>query len=120
MPARCAPGTWSDSSPRLRLDTLLNAVIVRALLDDVVHIPLGAGARYPFVHVKDVSRALILALRTSVPGAGTFDVLRSRDVYPMSAVATHIAAITGATMRFSETAASRHEDQDSSHPPLVG
>lgn len=108
------------SSPRLRLDILLNAVIVRALVDDVVHIPLGTGAWYPFVHVKDVSRALILALRTSVSGAGTFEVLRPRDAHPMSAATAHISAITGATMRFSETPARRPEDPGSGHPPLPG
>ena len=85
------------SSPRLRLDTLFNALIGAALTHDEVDFIADGAREMPFVHVKDVSRALIVALQAVPEGGlgGCFDIV-SRDQWtPISDVARQATAITG-------------------------
>lgn len=90
-------------SPCMRLDTVLNGLVAHALVYGEAIAPGGGRTQRPFVHVRDVSRAInaVLRLPEHLAGRGQFEIVRRRDMATMAVVTAHIAAITGARISFS-------------------
>ena len=101
------------SSPRLRLDTLLNALIAAALTHDGVEFIADGALEMPFVHVKDVARALITAVRapSDVGRGGRYDVVNRDEWSRIRDAARQISAITGTPITLTSPASGPHASE---------
>lgn len=87
-------GTLFGLSPRMRFDLAINAMVKKALQNDVI-IVNGLGKQYrPFLHVRDASRSLMAVMDAapSVVSGETFNVGDERLNYQIDALAQTIAS----------------------------
>lgn len=89
------PATAYGVSPRLRLDVVLNNLVACAVTTGLIYLKSDGTPWRPIVHIEDISRAFIAALRAapeSVAGQA-FNVGRSDQNYRILDIAEAVARV---------------------------
>ncbi|MFP6625437.1 MAG: SDR family oxidoreductase [Deltaproteobacteria bacterium] len=98
-------GTVCGSSPRMRLDLMINTMTVRAVTDGKITV-MGGEAWRPHVHVCDVAAAFVLAAQTphEKVGGEIFNVGADHNNMTISETAVMVAQeIGGVDIEYADT-----------------
>jgi nucleoside-diphosphate-sugar epimerase len=87
-------GTVYGLSPRMRFDLVVNYLTLKAIRDKEIRI-FGGNQWRPFVHVKDIARALMLVLNSPIERVGkeTFNVGDTAENYLLSRIGEIVGGI---------------------------